>query len=272
MGHASYASDGSDQREAAECPFKSLEEVWEFDAVEEYGLPDFDDLVSFYEKDVQQNRRNFPEQLVTGGIYRTIVSGAIDAFGWDMLLMGLSDPGKMEKVLDSFFRHTLFHMKAWAETSIEVVIQHDDFVWTSGAFVDPEYYRDVIIPRYEKLWEPIHEAGKKVLFCSDGNFTEFTDDVADAGADGFIFEPCMDFGRMVDRYGQSHCLVGSYVDCRDLTFGKWEKVRADIDRTFERLEDCRGAIFAVGNHLPANIPDEMLDRYFEYLLPRLEKG
>jgi hypothetical protein len=62
------------------------------------------------------------------------------------------------------------------------------------------------------------------------------------------------------------------VDCRDLTFGKWEKVRADIDRTFERLEDCRGAIFAVGNHLPANIPDEMLDRYFEYLLPRLEKG
>ena len=59
------------------------------------------------------------------------------------------------------------------------------------------------------------------------------------------------------------------MDCRDLTFGKWEKVKADIDRTFARLADCKGAIVAVGNHLPPNIPDQMLDIYFEYLLPWL---
>ncbi len=269
MGHASYATDSSDQKNAAESPFESPEEVWAFDAVTEYGIPDADQQVAAYETSIQHQRERFPDQLTTGGYYRSIVSGAIASFGWDMLLMGASDPGRMEAVFDSFFRRTLFHMKAWAQTGVDVVIQHDDFVWTSGAFMNPEIYRRVIIPRYAELWKPIHAAGKKLLFCSDGDFTEFAPDIAEAGADGFIFEPCMDFGHMVDVFGQTHCLVGSYVDCRDLTFGKWDKVREDIDKTITRLADCRGALFAVGNHLPPNIPDTMLDLYFDYLLPRL---
>ena len=272
MGHAAYAADGSDQRQPAECPFHCMAEVWAFDAVEEYGLPDFDELVEAYEQFLQQLRQAFPNQLAMGGYYKTIVSGAIDAFGWDMLLMGASDPNRMEHVFDSFFRRTLFHMKAWARTSAEALIQHDDFVWTSGAFMHPDVYREVIIPRYAELWKPLHDTGKKVLFCSDGNFIEFADDIADAGADGFIFEPCMDFGHMVDHFGRTHCLVGSFVDCRDLTDEKWDRVRDDIDRTFARLADCGGAIVAVGNHLPPNIPEHMLDRYFDCLLPRLVRA
>ena len=272
MGHASYASDGSDQREPKASPFESAEEVWAFDAVSEYGLPDFDEQVAAYERNLEASRRAFPHQLTTGGYYKTIVSGAIDAFGWDMLLMAAADMDRMEKVFDSFFRRTLFHMNAWAATSAKVLIQHDDFVWTSGAFVHPDIYREVIIPRFAELWKPLHAAGQKVLFCSDGNFNAFARDVADAGADGFIFEPCMDFGQMVDWFGQTHCLVGSFVDCRDLTDGKRDRVRADIDRTFARLADCRGAIVAVGNHLPPNIPEEMLDLYFDAVLPRLVKG
>ena len=76
---------------------------------------------------------------------------------------------------------------------------------------------------------------------------------------------------MAREFGRTHCLVGSCVDCRDLTFGNWAQARRDIDRTLELLTTCRGAIFAVGNHLPANIPDEMLDRFFDYLLPRLAR-
>lgn len=271
MGHAAYTADGSDQRQPAECPFHLVEEVWAFDAVAEYGLPDLDELVNTYKTVVQRARKEMPNQLSTGGYYKTIVSGAIAAFGWEMLLMAASDPVKMEKVFDSFFRRTLFHIEAWTRTDVEVLIQHDDFVWTSGPFMNPEIYRKVIIPRYAELWKPIHKAGKKVLFCSDGNFMQFGEDMVAAGADGLIFEPCNDFGFMVDHFGRRVCLVGSFVDCRDLTFGKWEKVQSDVDRTFERLTDCKGAIVAVGNHLPPNIPEAMLDKYFDYLLPKLKK-
>lgn len=110
MGHAIYAVDGSDKRGIQECPFKRVEEVWSFDPAEEYGLPDFKEQVEHYERLVQKWRQDEPEVLTTGGYYRTIVSGAIAAFGWEMLLLAASDENKMEQVLDRFFQWTLFHM------------------------------------------------------------------------------------------------------------------------------------------------------------------
>ena len=74
MGHAKYAANGSDMQKAKECPFASVEEVWSFDAVKEYGLPDAGEQVAAYERIVQNARENNPEQLVTGGYYKTIIS------------------------------------------------------------------------------------------------------------------------------------------------------------------------------------------------------
>ena len=271
MGHAEYAADGSDLRQPVVCPFASVEEVWAFDAVAEYGLPDFEEQVSTYEKVWQQIQEAYPGQLVTGGYYKTIVSGAIQAFGWDMFLEAAADVDKLEPVLDNIYRRTRFFVEAWAKTSAEVFIQHDDFVWTSGAFMHPDIYRKIIIPRYAALWEVLHQAGKKVLFCSDGTFTEFAEDLAAAGADGFIFEPINPFEFMADRFGSSHVLVGSAVDCRDMTFGDWDTVCASIDRTLELAGNCAGLIFAVGNHIPGNVTDEMLDRYVNYVGANLDR-
>lgn len=265
MGHAEYAADGSDMTQPKVCPFPEPEDVWAFDAVKEYGLPSEKDQIAAYERYTKDSRENTPDQLVTGGYYKTLVSGAIQAFGWDMFLLALSEPDRMEKPLDSIFRFTKFHMDCWARTSIEVVIQHDDFVWTEGPFMKPEIYRKMIIPRYAELWKPLKKAGKKVLFCSDANFMEFAGDVVNAGADGLIFEPCNDFRFMVERFGGTHVLVGSCVDCRDMTFGTWDTVRRSVDRSLEMARECKGVILAVGNHIPANVPDGMLDRYIGYV-------
>ena len=272
MGHAVYSNDESDKRIPLESPFKTSEDVWAFNPVKEYGLPDFNEQVKAYEEIVQDNRKKFPNQLVTGGYYKTIISGAIQAFGWDMLLLAASDKNKFEKVLDGFFHFTLFHMEAWANTNAEVIIQHDDFVWSSGPFIAPDFYRKVIIPKYRELWKPLHKAGKKVLFCSDANFMELAEDVVGAGADGLIFEPMNDFEFMVERFGNSTCLVGSAVDCRDMTFRSWKKVKEDMDKTFEFTNKCKGLIFAVGNHIPANISDEMCDKYINYLKQNWNRG
>lgn len=267
MGHAIYAKNGSDKREKKESPFKDIFEVWDFDPEKEYGFPDFDQQVKEYERKYKELSKEFPEQLITGGYYKTIISGLIQAFGWEMLLLSASDKNKFEKLIDRFFNYTLFYMKAWSQTSVEVIIQHDDFVWYSGPFMSPDFYRKAIIPRYGELWKILKRKGKKVLFCSDGDFHIFAEDIILAGADGLIFEPVNDFGFMVENFGDSICLVGSYVDCRDMTLGKWEKVKNDIDRTlfFVKKGKCKGLIFAVGNHIPANVSDEICDKYINYL-------
>jgi hypothetical protein len=265
MGHAVYAADGSDQHAPQVCPFAEPEEIWAFDPVKEYGLTPFDELVAGYEANFQAQNAAYPNQVCTGGYYKTVISGAIQAFGWDMLLLAAADEAKFARVLERFGEYTLHHARAWAQTSIPVYIQHDDIVWTSGPFIRPDFYREVIFPIYRELWKPLKAAGKKVIFCSDGTVDMFMEDIAECGADGFIFEPCNDFEKIVRALGGSHCLFGSKVDCRTMAFGTWEQVRAEIDATLALTRGMPGHFFAVGNHIPANVSDEMCLQFMDYL-------
>ena len=265
MGHAVYAADGSDLHQAPACPFMDPEEVYEFDPVREYGIPAHRELVKYYENSYQKMQAANPNQLVPGGYYPTVISGAINAFGWEMLLVAAADEARFAKVLDRFGDYTRHYVMAQAETDIEVFIQHDDMVWTEGPFISPEFYRGVIFPLYKRMWEPLKKAGKKVLFCCDGTFDMFMEDLADCGADGFIFEPTNNLDYVVERFGKTHCIVGSKVDCRTMTFGTWEQVKAEIDATLVLARKCPGFMWAVGNHIPANITDEMCANYIRYL-------
>ena len=265
MGHAEFLEGGVDKRQPKPCPFTDAEQVLAFDAVEEYGLTDFDRLVAFYERSYQEVQGEHPDQLVGGYYYKTIVSGAIQAFGWDMLLLAAADQDRFERVLDSFFRYSLHHYRAWAETSVECIQSHDDMVWSMGPFINPDFYRRVIFPRYRELWAVVKAAGKKVIYCSDGNWTQFLDDIVAAGADGFVFEPMVPFETVVQKYGRSHVLMGSNVDCRTLTFGTKPEIQIEIDSTLELARGCPGFVFFVANHIPSNVPVENALFYFEYL-------
>jgi hypothetical protein len=271
MGHAEFKADGSDRREPKPSPFKTAEEVLAFDAVKEYGLPDFDGLVAFYEQHYRRGQKDRSNVVFTGGYYKTLVSGAIWTFGWDLLLEAAADQEKFERVLDSFFELSLHHYRAWARTSIQAFICHDDMVWSSGPFLHPDFYRRAIFPRYQKLWAVLREAGKKVLYCSDGLWTMFMEDVAAAGADGFIFEPMTSFDYAVEKFGRTHVLVGSKVDCRTLTFGTREQIAAEVDASIKLGLKCPGWMCAVGNHIAPNVPVDNALFYFEYLSSRWQR-
>jgi uroporphyrinogen-III decarboxylase len=166
----------------------------------------------------------------------------------------------------------MHHYEAWAETSMEVFICHDDMVWSEGPFMSPDFYRRAIFPRYAELWSVLRGAGKRVLYCSDGDWTMFIDDVAEAGADGFIFEPRVSLDEVVSKYGKTHVIAGSKVDCRTLTFGSREDVAREVDATLELAFECPGFMFAVGNHIPSNVPVGNALFYFEYLSSRWSRG
>ncbi|MBM3187897.1 MAG: hypothetical protein FJZ90_04145 [Chloroflexi bacterium] len=271
MGHSDFLEGGVDRRQPQQCPFSSPEEAWAFDAVAEYGLTDFGPLVDYYEGLYRKARAEHLEQVWTGGYYRTLFSGAIAVFGWDMLLLVASDRKRFARVLDSIFQQSLHHYRAWAATSIEVFMCHDDMVWSQGPFMHPDFYRAEIFPRYKELWAVIKGAGKKVVFTSDGDWGMFVDDIVEAGADALCFEPMMALEPVVAKYGQSHCLIASKVDARTLTFGSKAAIQAEIDATLPLARQCKGFMFAVGNHIPSNIPVESALFYFDYLKRHWER-
>ena len=263
MGHAVYTEDGSDYRLSKPSPFTTADDVLNFHCVKEYGLSDFRALVDHYERFYRETQAAH-DQVISGGYYKTIVSAAIQAFGWEMLLLGAGeDPDRFgEDVLGSIFDYSLHHFRAWAQTSIEVFMCHDDMVWTQGPFMHPDFYRKYIFPRYKELWRPLKEAGKRILFTSDGTYDMFLDDLVDAGADGFCFEPTNDLEMMVAKYGQTHVLMGG-ADCRTLSFGTKADIERELRWIFALAHRCPGFVFATGNHFPANIPLENALFYFD---------
>jgi hypothetical protein len=264
MGHAEYAEHGTDKRAARACPFESVEEVYEFDPHKEYGLPGSDELTRYYEDCYRTTQANYPGQLITGGYYKTVVSGAIQTFGWDMLLTAAADRERFATVLQRFGRYTRHYARAWARTSIPAYIQHDDMVWTQGPFMHPNFYRAVIFPLYRDLWIELKKAGKKILFCSDGTFDMFMPDIAAVGADGFIFEPSNNLDYVVAAFGRTHVIVSSKVDCRTMTLRPWEDVQGEMDATFRLAKAYPGFMWAVGNHIPPNVPTAISERYLAY--------
>jgi len=245
------------------CPFESPEEVLSFDPAVEYGIPDIAERADYFEQAYQAGQAACPEQIIPGGYYKTIFSACIQAFGWDMFLSAAPlDYERFDRVLEGFFRISMANFQAWARTTAPVFICHDDIVWTQGAVFHPNWYRKYVFPRYKKLWGVLKEAGKKILFCSDGDFTEFVDDIAEAGADGFIFEPLTDLEVVVRKYGRSKVIIGN-VDTRALTFGDKEAVRAEVERCMNLGKPCPGFFIAVGNHIPHNVPIDNALYYFD---------
>lgn len=241
--------------------FETVEDVLSFDPVAEFGLLDHDELVAHYSRAWQAQQDSTPTCVVPGGYYNTVFTWAIMTFGWELFLLAAGlDEERFDRVMEGFFEISMTVFRAQAECGCKVFICHDDIVWTAGAVFHPEWYRRYIFPRYRKLWQPLKDAGIIIVFCSDGDYTEFVDDLADAGADGFIFEPMTDLDYVVERYGQTKSIIGN-MDCRILTSGTPDDIRAEVKRCADLGRDCPGYFFAVGNHIPFNIPVDNVQVY-----------
>ncbi|OQA43079.1 MAG: methylcobalamin:coenzyme M methyltransferase [Chloroflexi bacterium ADurb.Bin325] len=256
MGHAEYAAGGVDRSDTIFSPFKTVDEVLDFDPWEQLGSRDLGELTRRFEAHYARNCARIPDAVNMTGIYVTLISGLIYLFGWDWLLLALgTDPERFGKLCDRYAGWVQQYFDALAAARVPVVMIHDDIVWSAGPFMRPAWYRKFVFPHYRRYFAPLLESGKRIMFCSDGNFTQFVDDIAAAGAHGFVFEPLTDLAYVAGKYGQTHVIVGN-ADTRALLMGPKEAIRAEVERCMSIGRDCPGFFLAVGNHIPANTPVE----------------
>ena len=257
MGHAGYAGDGRDQRAAASGrPFPEPEDALAFDPEAALGTPDPAAARRRFEASYRNAADDYPDAVNMTGVYVSSMSGLIELFGWDILLTAAGlDPEGLGSVTHRYARWIQPWFDALAAADVPVAMIHDDLVWTSGAFLHPNWYREYIFPNLKRHIRPLLDSGKKVLFTSDGDYTEFYGDVADCGVHGFVLEPCSSLEALAARYGQTHVIVGN-ADTRILLSGTREAIRAEVARCLDIGRGCPGFFLATGNHIPANTPVE----------------
>lgn len=256
MGHSAYAAGDVDFDTNVYCPFSDPEECLAFDPWNTYGKIDqaatIKNINADYDEAIAQN----PDAVNMSGIYITCVSGLIEIFGWEMLLMAMGTDSKaFGETTNRYVSWIYQYFEALAQCKAPVIMVHDDIVWTSGAIFNPDWYRTYVFPNYKKLFSPILESGKKLIFTSDGNYTQFIDDIASCGVNGFVMEPITDMKYIAEKYGKTHSFIGN-ADTRILLSGTREDIYNEVKRCMDIGKACPGYFMAVGNHIPANTPVE----------------
>jgi hypothetical protein len=263
MGHAEYEAEGTDRRDTIYCPFTTPEEVLAMDFYQTYGEIDKAAWTKKFEEHYQNSCRELPDQVNMTGIYVTMISGMIEVFGWDMFLLAAGvDPVGFGAMADRYAAWIQQYFDALAAADVPVVMIHDDIVWSSGPFMAPKWYRQFIFPNYKKLFRPIIESGKKIIYTSDGSYTKFIDDIADCGVHGFVMEPTTDMAYIAEKYGKTHVFIGN-ADTRILLSGNKADIRAEVERCMAIGKPYPGFFLAVGNHIPANTPTDNVLYYID---------
>ncbi len=263
MGHAEYAAGGVDRRDTMTCPFSTPEEVLAFDPWEVYGPRDQAELTRRFEAHYHRQHEETPKQVTMTGVYVTMVSGLIDIFGWEMLLLAAGvDPKGFGEVANRYATWIQQYYDALGAADVPVVMVHDDIVWSAGPFISPRWYRQYVFPNYKKLFAPLLDSGKKIMYTSDGDYTKFVDDLAECEVHGFVLEPWTDMATIAEKYGRTHAFIGN-ADTRILLRGDKAGIRAEVERCMAIGKSCPGFFLAVGNHIPANTPVESVLYYQE---------
>jgi len=246
-------------------PASSIEEVLNYDPMEHVDLSgeQFDRVVAFFEDEHKKQQRLFKDQLVPGGYYCTCFMWPVMTFGLEWTLKAAYwSPKRFKRLLDRFAEISLRDFRAWAQCDIKVFISHDDICMTEGPIVSPEWLRRYVFPWYKRLWSELKSKDIKVLFCSDGNITKIVDDVAEAGADGFIMEPSCDLKLIAEKYGDEKILIGN-ADLKVLTFGDRKDIYDEVMRCLNTAGHFPSYFINVTGSIPDNVPLENLEYYFK---------
>ncbi|MFI3206164.1 MAG: uroporphyrinogen decarboxylase family protein [Clostridia bacterium] len=264
MGHAEYAVGGKDRNDHISQLFEDPEDALDFDP--EASLPHYEHqfLVDYFNDKMTTRNTTMPNLVNMTGTYITLMSGMIAMLGWDTLLSAAGiDLDGFGELVNRYTKWMQHQFDALAKIDSEFIAVHDDTVWTEGPFISPDWYRKYIFPNYKKLFEPILNSGKKIVYVCDGNYTQFVGDVAECGVTSFVHEPFTDLSYIAEKYGKTHSFVGN-ADTRVLLFGTKEDIYNEVKRCMDIGKKYPGFIMAVGNHIPPNTPIDSCLYYDEY--------
>lgn len=253
--------------------FETAEDVFAFSPLEQGDFTDIPVVESRDYRDEEalyrEYRGHFPEawgdsapegSSASVGFYNTMFMWPLLTFGWTLFLETCLDP-RFERLMDEFAEINRRVFRVFARLPVNFVVCHDDIVTTQGPTCSPRWMHKYIFPRYEEFWGMLRDAGKHVIFMTDGKPDAYVDDVMACGARGVITEPYADFKAIARRH--KDCFLAGEGDNRVLSRNNPAEIEAMVRSMVETAHLSGGYMMCVGNHIPWNVPPEAIKRYLD---------
>ena len=200
--------------------------------------------------------------------YSTLITRATIEFGWEPFLTALAlEPQQFARILDRFGQASLAVATGWARTDgTGLITIHDDIAGTRGPFLSPDYCRRYVFPWYHRIFGAIHDAGRKALYMTDGNYLPLLDDLLALEPDGLYIESSsMAPGEFMRRAGRDKLFLIK-TDSRLIDFGTPDDIRRELAALRELHQDFPGMMIYRGGGNPRSGNAEAFDRYYRELL------
>ncbi len=114
----------------------------------------------------------------------------------------------MDKLTD-FFCEVSAEVAKYEE--VKIVQFNDDIARKGGLWIRPELFRELWVPRMEKILEPLREAGKLLTFHTDGTLDDVIPILVSLGFRAVhpVEFAANDIRQLKERFGQQICLHGN---------------------------------------------------------------
>jgi hypothetical protein len=194
------------------------------------------------------------------GFYNTMIMWPLLTFGWNLFLRTCLDE-RFASIMDEFAELNRRVFRVFARLPVNFVFCHDDIVNSQGPILSPAWMRRYIFPRYKEFWKIVKDAGKEVIFVSDGCMNAYADEVMECGARGIISEPYTDFRAIAGNH--KDCFLAGEGDCRILLRNNDTEIEAMVQQMVETASMTGGYMFCIGNHIPWNTPPNAVKLYLD---------
>ena len=247
-------------------------------------LPDVEALERDF--DLEAATENYPRAILTfrevagddilriSGFGHPGFMGSYGKWGYEAFLSAIA---LYPEHIQRWFQHTgecaRLHNLAVAEairrhSLAPFVYNGDDICYNDGPMCSVEALRRLYFPALNHAVQPLHDAGIRIIWHSDGNILPIMDDLTAAGMwgyQGFQEETGPTLEVMAARrtkWGRRPILIGSVSVTRTMPFATADDVRADVDRCFAACPGG-GFVLATSSSFGPEVPVENMLAMYE---------
>ena len=180
-----------------------------------------------------------------------------DIRGYMDTLMDLSDgEGDTLDLLERLCRFNLAQIYHFLKADVDMVRIPEDLGMQTGPMISPTLFRRYIKPLYQRMLQPVREAGKLVHMHSDGDIRTLVDDIIDGGVDVINLQDCVNGVDWIGGKFRGKTCVDLDIDRQNFSrFGTPKDIDAHIRRCIETVGCKEGGLMLIYGLYP-DIPLE----------------
>ena len=176
----------------------------------------------------------------------------------DCMRMVYEDRDFIEELLEISTTYWVKFVTKVLEAGVDFIWPADDVAFKTGLFLPPAIMKELWLPHLKRIIEPAVNAGKPVMFHSDGKIDDILPWLIDIGVD--CIQPMdpygVDYRDYKKKYGNRVCLAGNIDIEWPLAHGTPEDVEKDVKEHMSVLKPGGGYVACSSHSIVNYIPNE----------------